>query len=304
MLAGMGRRAFVLAHRWLGVALAIFLVPAALTGSVLVWKTGIDEWLNPDLHRAPSRSAARLSEAELTAALRREAPHARISWMDPPAHVGGSARFTVGNWPAPEGRRINEVFVDPATATILGVRSTSLPGLNRHEFIPWLRRFHYSLAMGRTGMLVMGAVALAWLVDCFVGLALTLPRPLGRWRKWRLAWTVRPSRLPFDAHRATGVWLWPVLVVLAMSGVYLNLTHEVFVPAVEWAVELLAPRDAQATVVAAILESQQPMHTGNAFGLTGRLIVFAAGLLTAGLAVTGLRLTVRKLTRRAVRTPR
>jgi uncharacterized iron-regulated membrane protein len=295
MLAAMGRRAWVLAHRCLGIALALFLVPAALTGSALVWKSGIDEWLNPDLHRAPSGSAPSLSERALTDALRREAPRARIAWMESPTRVGGTAKFIVGDWPAADGRRINEVFVDPATAAVLGMRSTSLPGLNRHEFVPWLRRFHYTLALGRDGMVLMGVVALVWLADSFVGLALTLPRPLRRWRKWRLAWTMRASRLKFDAHRATGVWLWPVLIVLAASGVYLNLTHEVFVPAVEWVAQRVVPRDARADVVSAILEWQHPLHSGAAFGLAGRLVVFAAGLLTTGLAVTGAVLTLRKL---------
>ncbi len=150
----------------LGVALAILLVPAALTGSVLVWKDSLDARLNPQLYFAGDHRAT-LSERQLGTLLRDRFPAVRIGWIEMPAAPGRSARISVGNWPRTDmQRQINEVFVDPATADILGVSSTVAPGLNRQEIIPWLYRFHYTLMLRRTGMLIMGAVAMAWLLDC------------------------------------------------------------------------------------------------------------------------------------------
>jgi uncharacterized iron-regulated membrane protein len=106
------------------------------------------------------------------------------------------------------------------------------------------------------GMRILGVVALVWLVDCFVGFYLTLPYRRKRaapdidmadgngnsdnarsfWERWKPAWQIKlranPYRLNFDVHRATGLWLWALLLVLAVSGVYLTLRYEVFRPVV------------------------------------------------------------------------
>lgn len=280
--------------------MAVFLVPAALTGSLLVWRHEIDVWLNPQLHRVAWRGADPLSEGHLVAALRQQYPQLRVVGIEPPPGADRSAMLAVIHWPRPadDSHWTNEVFVDPTTGIVLGARSSVTPRFNRAEFMHWIHRFHYTLMLKRTGMIFMGGVAMVWLVDCFGGALLTLPRTLARWRKWRIAWQVRGSRLNFDLHRAGGLWLWPVLFVLAASSIYLNLTHEVFVPATEWLVETLLPQHVQHAVLDAILEWQYPLHTGEAFGLAGRMVVFISGLAIAGLAITGVTTTIRKLRRR------
>ncbi|MBX3641424.1 MAG: PepSY domain-containing protein [Nitrosomonas sp.] len=42
-------------------------------------------------------------------------------------------------------------------------------------------------------------------------------------QRWKPAWQIKPSRFNYDLHRACGLWLWPVLLVLAWSGVAFNL---------------------------------------------------------------------------------
>jgi uncharacterized iron-regulated membrane protein len=76
-------------------------------------------------------------------------------------------------------------------------------------------------------MWLMGGVALLWLLDCFVAFALTLPQ---RWSYWKVKRNGSPWRLNYDLHRAGGLWLWGLLLVIALSGVYLNLQYEVFRP--------------------------------------------------------------------------
>ena len=289
------RRGLVLAHRWAGIALAIFLIPVSLTGSVLAWGPVIDSWINPTLHFVASRES--LSEAELVARVRAAKPGIRVAGVDLPSAPGRSARVVVGGWidPADAEHRINEAFVDPATGLLLGARSTTTPRFSRLELLAWLKRFHYTLMLKRTGMVLMGIVAIAWLLDAFVGALLTLPKTLARWRKWHIAWKVKGSRLSYDLHRAGGLWLWPVLVVMAASSVYLNLGHEVFVPGVEFIAARLLPESVRLGVTETILEWQQPLHTGQAFGLAGPFIVSLAGLSVAALAITGLRTAWRKL---------
>jgi uncharacterized iron-regulated membrane protein len=283
------RSSLALVHRWLGLALAGFLLPACLTGSVLAWKSELDHWLNPQLFRAPRADVASLPEASLRAMLRARAPQARVLWIEMPRKPGESALASVANWPdarAP-ARRVNEVFLDPATGAILGTRSTATPDLTRAEFVHWLRRFHYTLALQRPGMLWMGAVAIAWLVDSVLGTILTVPGGIERWRRWLGAWKVRRSQINFDLHRASALWLWPVLTILAISSIYLNLTREVFVPATD-ALARLLPRAWRDDAVSTFLEWQEPLHTGAAFGIVGRIVICVAGLGAAAGIVTGL----------------
>jgi uncharacterized iron-regulated membrane protein len=100
-----------------------------------------------------------------------------------------------------------------------------------------LYEFHYTLHLPALwGVWLMGVVALAWFLDCFVGFYLTLPRARPLLRRWRTAWKIRRHsgayRFQFDLHRAGGLWAWGLLAPVALSGFALNLHEEVFEPVV------------------------------------------------------------------------
>lgn len=90
-------------------------------------------------------------------------------------------------------------------------------------------RLHYSLTLGRNGSLALGVVALLWLVHICIAWVLTLPHGRFSVAGWRRAFGVRGDRVVHDLHRAGGLWLLPVLAVLAATGVYYNL-NAVFEP--------------------------------------------------------------------------
>ena len=117
--------------------------------------------------------------------------------------------------------------------------------------MPLLNRFHRSLTLpGRWGHWLMGSVALLWLLLSVVGGVLSLPlRRPGKaaipksqaanfWQRWKPAWLIKRGakgfRLAFDIHRAVGLWTLPFFVLLAFSGASLNLSNEVFKPALAW----------------------------------------------------------------------
>lgn len=99
-------------------------------------------------------------------------------------------------------------------------------------------------------MIAMGIVALVWVVDCVVALALTFPRGGPFWRRWRRAWRIEAGasryRLWHDIHQAFGLWTWVVLLTLAVSGVAMNLHQEIFRPVLSWFSELTPPPVEQA----------------------------------------------------------
>jgi len=244
------REIVVRLHRWIGLATAAFLFVAGLTGAIIAFNHELDEWLNPELFHASSPGAP---IAPLTLAARVEAaePRLRVTYIPlerEPGHalVLGVAGRLDPKTQLPYELGYNEVFLDPVTGARLGEREWGVCCFSRKQAIPFIYSIHYTLHLpGLWGVWVMGAIALAWAVDCFAGFYLTLPaRRRARaedgvqrasfWRRWRPAWGVKfganRARVNFDLHRAGGLWFWAVLFALAVSAVSLNLHFEVFRP--------------------------------------------------------------------------
>jgi uncharacterized iron-regulated membrane protein len=225
------RGVFTRLHRWVGLTLAGFLAIAGLTGSLIVFDQELDRALNPELFEVPG-SAARLSPSTLAAHVEAQLPGAHVTLLSLPPR-GQSSQL----WVVPTGRALgyDQVFADPANGKVLGKRQWGEAGLSRAQLMPMIYLFHYSLKLpGMWGIFLMGGVACLWTIDCFVAFILTLPRGTPFWKKWSLSWTIKPNagayRFNFDLHRAGGLWLWALLLILATSGVGLNLPSQVFRP--------------------------------------------------------------------------
>lgn len=253
------RGAFVRLHRWVGLAIATFLVIAGLTGSAIAFYHELDEWLNPELFRVQSGGEP-IPPLELAARIQSEEPTRRVSYVPLEVRPGHAAVLgLIGRFDDATRQLTDtnyyEVFVDPVTGERLGERQWGACCFGRKQLMSFFYSVHYTLHLPQVwGMRILGVVALVWLVDCFVGFYLTLPAKRRRgaagamsdeasadrsrsfWQRWKPAWQVNlranSYRINFDLHRATGLWLWAVLLVLAVSGVYLTLRYEVFRPAV------------------------------------------------------------------------
>ncbi|WKV84206.1 PepSY domain-containing protein [Pseudomonas sp. B24_DOA] len=234
-------RAFlVLLHRYMGLATAVFLVLAGLTGSVLAFNHELDEWLNPQFYEATSQGE-RLPPGALVDAVQTSHPKLQVWYMEYPQEAGHTALLAAvpRNDPAtgqPFNERNQVFYLDPVSAEHKGARYWGECCFQRENFIPFILEFHYNLTLpGNWGLLLMGGVAIAWVIDCFIALWLTLPRGKPFWKKWATAWKVKGGhayRLNFDLHRAGGLWLWLLLLPIAVSSVAMNLPSQVFKPAV------------------------------------------------------------------------
>lgn len=217
--------------------MAGFLIIAGLTGSLLAFEPELDAWLNPSLFRVEQVAGPALSPSRIVERIERADPTVAVSSIVLPAAPGESVSLYVGQRPEVEkAPAYNQVFVDPTDGAVLGHRLRGAARLDRAHLMPFLYTLHYSLLLpGIWGSWLMGGVALAWMLDCFVGFYLTLPRGGPFWTKWRPIWRIKRGaggyRLNLDLHRASGLWLWPVLFLLALSSVALNLNAEVFRPA-------------------------------------------------------------------------
>jgi len=227
------RAALVRLHRYAGLSLALFLALAGLTGSAIVFNEEIDAWLNPALFETHTSGAA-LSPDELARRVERALPDARVTYIPLAKAPGEAADLRV------EGRNgkvlgYDEVFADPVTGRVLGKRQWGACCFAPVHLMPFLYLFHYSLQLpGEWGIWLMGIIGCIWALDCFVGFALTLPRAKPFFQRWKIAWTVKRNagsfRFNLDLHRAGGLWLWGILLLVATSGVAMNLPDQVFRP--------------------------------------------------------------------------
>lgn len=238
--------------------MAVFLVMAGLTGSVIAFQGELDAWLNPDLYRARTAGTApspemvspgtlapgtlapgTLSPGTLAQRFAQQDPRAEIRYVafrvppgqSVPAFVQPRTDPATGK---PYALDYDEVFLDPASGDVLGRREWGACCLSARHLVPFVYRLHSTLAAGPAGTVFMGCVAVLWALDCFAGLVLTWPRGRPFLAKWRPAWRLKRGaggyRLTLDLHRATGLWLWLMLLLMAISGVALTLEDQVFRP--------------------------------------------------------------------------
>ncbi|MEB4944661.1 PepSY domain-containing protein [Pseudomonas aeruginosa] len=229
------RPVLVLLHRYVGLATALFLFLAGLTGSLLAFHHEIDEWLNPGFY-AVGEGGERLSPGSLVQRVESRYPRQLVWYMEYPEAGGHPALLSTV--PREAGAKVeHDVFyLDPVSGEEVGKRLWAACCFQPANLVPWVLEFHHNLTLpGNWGLYLMGGVAMFWFLDCFVGAWLTLPRGRPFWSKWATAWKIKRGnayRFNFDLHRAGGLWLWLLLAPVALSSVALNLPSQVFKPLV------------------------------------------------------------------------
>lgn len=239
------RKVATAAHRYVGLAITVFLVVAGLTGSVLAFFHEIDAWWNPELWHAeaPSEDAKMLDPLALRERLVEQLPEGSAVNMVKLKQTPGQAQNVYITLPESSSVKDNDFFVNPYTGELQGSRKFGDLSQGSKNLIPFLYKLHYSLGLGRVGITLFGIAALLWTLDCFVGAYLTFPPrsrtqrqrlSLKRWSaRWARSWLLKTTKwyaAVFTWHRASGLWLWGVLLCFAWSAVALNLRKEVYRP--------------------------------------------------------------------------
>lgn len=230
-------------HRWLGLATAAFLFVAGATGALIAWDHEIDGWLNPAMHDARSAGPAR-DPVALAARLEADDPRVRVRFV-PLATLPGEALsvFLEPRTDAATGRPhepgYNQVALDPATGEVQARREWGRVSLTREHLMPFLYKLHYSLHLPTaggfdTGVWLMGLVGIAWVLDTLVALWISFPSARQWRRSFAFRWRDGGHRLTFDLHRSGAMWVYPLLLVLAVTSVAMNLREPVVRPVVSW----------------------------------------------------------------------
>lgn len=235
-------------HRYVGLALAPFIIVIAATGSVITFYDELERMVNSQQRVVEPQGTAWTLQDLLAIRERLEAqdPRSHVFSLQFPqrpdesvfSRVQGAIDPATG---APFELDYNEVFANPYTGERLGERFFGNFSLQPEDLVAQIYFLHYALVLPELlGALVMGSLALVWMVDCFVGFYLTLPPGSGGARRgaadagrksfltrWKTAWQIKSgaggNRLVYDMHRASSLWLWLLLVMFAWTGFALDL---------------------------------------------------------------------------------
>jgi uncharacterized iron-regulated membrane protein len=259
----MTRKYFVLIHRYVGLAMTLFLILVGLTGSALAFYNELDRWLNPELMTVTSQTTPMLDPLTLRDRAELLEPKAHVDQVPLTRKPDEAFKVTLEPKIDPDtGKNFElpytEAYLNPYTGEKLGARKWGEVSFARKNLLPFLYRLHYSLALpdstGSLGGYILGVTALFWTLDCFIGFYLTLPKwkkssttntikSQSFWQRWQPAWLIKRSRFNYDLHRASGLWLWPMLLVLAWSSVAFNLNGEVYQPVMKVFFEMETPEE-------------------------------------------------------------
>lgn len=218
------RKPLVLLHRWVGLLAGLLLGLLGLSGSFMVWQAQLDTALNPQWFKAPAMTCpSDPHPVERTLALLAEhIPQSHAQTVVAPREPGAAYQVWEAR-DAASGRRI-EHFVDPDCGLYLGRRERGALHLDSAHAVPLLYELHSRLLAGELGHEIAGVAALLFCGLTLTGLWLAWPRAaLGkRWRAWRQALSVRAGAAPakrwYELHRAAGLWLAPVALLVSLTG--------------------------------------------------------------------------------------
>ncbi|MGF6655535.1 putative iron-regulated membrane protein [Paraburkholderia youngii] len=235
------RRQLVRLHRWFGVATALFLFVAGLTGAIIAWDHELDAALNPSFYLARTAGPT-LPGLELANRVEAADPRLRVTYLPLEVEPGHALQMMVLPRTDPATKQpypldFNQIAVDPVTGKIQGRREWGAVSLARLNLIPFIYKLHYTLQLPFTGGVdigtwLMGIVGIVWLFDSVIALCLSFPSL----KAWRKSFAFRVKRggyaLTFDLHRSGGVWIWGLLAIVALTSISMNLSSQVVRPIV------------------------------------------------------------------------
>jgi uncharacterized iron-regulated membrane protein len=206
------RATWLQVHKWIGLTLAILIIPIALTGSALVWHDWLDAKLEPQRHAAlgpaqlPSSAYALAAQTSLQ-------PGERLSALRF-AKDGSPVVVTATKASEGSARPIRTtIWLDPRDATLID-RASGNSGL-----VQVMHVLHGSLMVPGWGRTIVGWVGAFMFVSCLTGIWLWWPLSgsLSSGFRWK-----RRNTLNANLHYMTGFWILIPLAMLSFTGAWIS----------------------------------------------------------------------------------
>jgi uncharacterized iron-regulated membrane protein len=279
------RRWLARVHTWTALALSLYVVMLSVTGSVIVFRRELNQWLVP--RTVASTEGERLTGEILRGAVEKVySEHTVVEVREPqrvdrPVFVGLERN----------GERDDRYF-DPFAQQDLG---STYPDVLRA--VEWLVDLHDNLLSGPEGRTVNGVGGALVILLIVTGIVIWWP---GWRRAWRSMLIGRPEasrRFAWQVHNAFGIWSFALLFVWALTAVYFAFP-DYFERGIDY---FDADKSDDYRPGEAVLLGMIQLHFGRFGGLTIRVLWFVLGLLPAALFVTGFVLWWTRVVRRRLR---
>ncbi len=200
-------------HKWIGLLLAVVIIPISFTGAALVWHDWLDEQINPG--RYAVSGPATLPPARYVEAARGVlAPGEAVTMLRYPEGGEGPVVVVASKAGAAKGPpQRTSVYLDGATARVLDKAGS------REGLVQVFHVLHGSLMVPGLGRQIVGWVGVAMLVSSLTGLWLWWPLSGSFTRGLR--WKRRPQ---FDTnlHHQLGFWISIPLAMLSFTGAWIS----------------------------------------------------------------------------------
>jgi len=200
-------------HKWIGLLLAILIIPVSLTGSALVWHDWLDAKLEPQRHAAIGEAS--LAPSVYEAAARNaftdgeRLSELRFNDEDRPVVAIGTKA------PVGQGRPARtSVWLNPQDASVID-RASGNSGL-----VQTMHVLHGSLMIpGGWGRSIVGWVGVFMLMSCLTGIWLWWPLSgnLSSGFRWR-----RRNTVNANLHYMSGFWILFPLAMLSFTGAWIS----------------------------------------------------------------------------------
>lgn len=207
------RATWLQVHKWIGLLLAILIIPISLTGSALVWHDGLDAKLEPQRFAALGPAALPVSayETAARAALTDGSRLSELRFNEEQAPI-----VAIATKPAPGGGRPvrTSLWLDPRDASVIDRAS------GNSSVVQVMHVLHGSMMIpGGWGRPIVGWVGVFMLVSCISGIWLWWPLSgnLRSGLKWK-----RRNTTNANIHYLTGFWVLIPLGMLSFTGAWIS----------------------------------------------------------------------------------
>ena len=206
------RATWLQVHKWIGLSLALLIIPISLTGSALVWHDWLDSKLEPQRHQIIAPAALPAS-AYAGAAAKALQPGETLSGLRFDAH-GGPVVATATKAAEAGGRPVRtSLWLDPRDASLID-RASGNSGL-----VQVMHVLHGSLMVPGWGRTIVGWVGAFMFLSCLTGIWLWWPLSgnFASGLKWK-----RRNTTNANLHYMSGFWILFPLAMLSFTGAWIS----------------------------------------------------------------------------------
>jgi uncharacterized iron-regulated membrane protein len=201
------QEAFRAVHLWLGIVAGLFIVMMGLSGTIIVFRSQLEDSITPKLTNGASSGGSLAAVAKNLDARFPGARITRITFPDSPDRPLLVQAISTGQTHL-------LLFFDPSSGQPLGEKRAL-------AWLDWIVDFHQNLFSGKTGRAWTGAIGVALFLLSASGLFSWLVGP----RNWKRTLALPQKgpwlRVNFQTHKWAGLWVNALLIIVASTGMVL-----------------------------------------------------------------------------------